>query len=88
MPSARLVRPRMPRRPDGGVDPGQAALFHALNHVYDTLRGTGGRDQTLALLVYAGLTLATLWQLVRYGIRSSATVEGAMPSHQWTQSTR
>ena len=62
-------------------------LFYALNHIYDALRGTGGWDQTLALLVYAGLTLAALWQVERYGNRLSATVEDAMPSTGWTPST-
>jgi hypothetical protein len=49
-------------------------LLHALNHVYDALRGTGTWDQTLALLVFAILTLAALVQVVRDN-RSSSTAE-------------
>jgi len=61
-------------------------LLHALNHVYDSVRGTGGWDQTLALLLFAGLTLAALWQLVRD--RSSTTVESQTPAADLTPSKR
>jgi hypothetical protein len=59
-------------------------VLHALNHLYDVLNGVGGWDQTLALLVFAGLNLAALWQVVRYRNRSSASIEKAVPS-AWTQ---
>jgi hypothetical protein len=52
-------------------------LLHALNHIYDGLRGTGGWDQTLALLIFAILTLAALWQVVRSENRQSAAVANA-----------
>ena len=50
-------------------------IMHALNHAVDAARGLGGWDQTLALAVLAGLTLAALWQAIaaRRDVISSRT---------------
>ena len=50
--------------------------IHALNHAVDAARSVGGWDQTLALFILSGVTIAALWQVLgeeNLGVENRAT---------------